>query len=93
MRIICVDGDAGALARAVEACRSMAGVREVRGFLRASEALEWTGEHPADIAVLEIMLPETDGLTLAEKLRQTSRRRSAQQAVVWKSTDKTSRCA
>lgn len=72
MRIICVDGDAGALARAVEACRSMAGVREIRGFSRASEALEWTGEHPADIAVLEIMLPETDGLTLAEKLRQTS---------------------
>lgn len=70
MKVICVDGDARALARAVSVCRDAGGIDDARGFARASEALAWIGEHPADIAVLEIDLPDADGLSLAEKLRQ-----------------------
>ncbi len=70
MNMICVDDEVLVLSYTVSMCRDMAGIDDVRGFEHALDALEWAGEHKVDIALLDIDLPDMDGLTLAERLAQ-----------------------
>ena len=51
-------------------CRRLLQAREVTGFTRPREALEWLGTHPVDLALLDIDMPEINGLMLAEQLKR-----------------------
>jgi two-component SAPR family response regulator len=54
----------------VAMCRQLAEAQEVTGFTRPREALEWLKDHPIDLALLDIDMPEINGLMLAEQLKR-----------------------
>ena len=70
MRAICVDDEPMTLEYTVEQCRGLKEIDEVRGFTRASDALAWSRMNPVDIALLDIDMPDMDGITLAVELKQ-----------------------
>ncbi len=49
---------------------------EVEGFLRGKDGLEHLRRHPADLLLLDIMLPDIDGFELCRKLRSDERLKS-----------------
>ena len=71
MRIICIDDEPLILNMAVELCKKLSENPEVTGFTKAADALAWLNEHSADIALLDINMPEMSGLELAARIRET----------------------
>lgn len=72
MRMICVDDEERTLNLTVSVCLGLPQHPEVTGFTRALEALEYLREQTVDIALLEINLPDMDGLTLAARITEES---------------------
>ena len=70
MKAICVDDELLAVRRTVRQCEQMSLFDEVKGFTSAREALEDLKVRPADIALLDIDMPETDGITLAAEMKK-----------------------
>lgn len=69
MKVICVDDEPQELRYNVSLCREMPRITETRGFNDPEEALVWLETHAPDIALLDIGMPGTDGLTLARTIR------------------------
>ena len=67
--ILVVDDEA-AIAGLVEVYLTNEGF-SVHKALTAAEALEILGAHPIDLAILDVMLPDLDGFTLCQKIRET----------------------
>lgn len=70
MRVICVDNEQASLKQTLEICERLPFVQEARGFLLGLDALSLAERHPVDIAILEINLPDLDGIALAARLRE-----------------------
>ena len=70
MRVLCVDDALPIMEDIAEMCRRLPQVGEVTGFTRPREALEWLQTHPVDLALLDIDMPEINGLMLAEQLKR-----------------------
>ena len=70
MRIICVDDEPLILDMTVSMCREIPGADDVAGFSSAKEALQDLSERPADIALLDIDMPEMNGILLAAKVKE-----------------------
>lgn len=70
MRVLCVDDALPIMEDVAEMCRRLPQVEEVTGFTRPREALEWLQTHPVDLALLDIDMPEINGLMLAEQLKR-----------------------
>ena len=70
MRMICVDDEIRVMRYTVSLCESLPDVDDVRGFSRASEALEWARRNPVDVALLDIDMPDMNGLTLAARIKE-----------------------
>lgn len=72
VKIICVDDERLVLELAVSLCRELPQRPEVEGFTRSTEALSWFRGHTADIALLDINMPDMDGLALAARIKELS---------------------
>ncbi|MBR1675434.1 MAG: response regulator [Eubacterium sp.] len=70
MNVICIDDEELILKLTVSMCKEISMVDEVEGFVSVEKALEYLEGHKADIALLDIDMPEMDGITLALKLKQ-----------------------
>ena len=72
MRMICIDDEELVLELIVSLCRELPQNPEVKGFSRTAQALEFLEGNSVDIALLDINMPDMDGLTLAALIRETS---------------------
>ena len=70
MRVLCVDDALPIMEDIVAMCRQLPEASEITGFTRPREALEWLETHPVDLALLDIDMPEINGLMLAEQLKR-----------------------
>ena len=70
MKILCVDDDRQTLQQHIALCRELPHVTQAEGFTGAKEALAWAEEHSVDLALLDIVMPDLDGLSLARALRE-----------------------
>ena len=65
-----MDDEALILDLTVSMCKKIPLCTEVEGFTRAYDALERMDEYMAEIALLDIDMPEMDGIMLASKMRE-----------------------
>lgn len=70
MRVICVDDALPIMEDTVAMCRKLPKITSVTGFTRPREALRWLEDHPVEIALLDIDMPDINGLVLAEKIKR-----------------------
>ena len=72
MTAICVDDEILILEMTMTLCQQLSVLDEVMGFCRTQEALEWLKDHSADIALLDIDMPDMNGMVLAQKIQEQS---------------------
>ena len=70
MRALCVDDALPIMEDTVAMCKKLPEIASVTGFTRPREAMEWLENHPVDLALLDIDMPEISGLMLAEHLKR-----------------------
>ncbi|MBQ5968913.1 MAG: response regulator [Clostridia bacterium] len=70
MKAICVDDEPLVLNLAVSLCRELPELETVEGFTNAREALAYLETESADLALLDIDMPDINGLMLAAKLKE-----------------------
>ena len=71
LNVLCVDDEKLALQGILSLCARVPEISQAQGFAHAGEALAWLRVHPCDLALLDIDLPEMDGITLAMKIKET----------------------
>ena len=70
MKVLCVDDALPIMEDTVTMCKKLPEITSVTGFTRPREAMEWLENHPVDLALLDIDMPEITGLMLAEHLKR-----------------------
>lgn len=70
LKVLCVDDEKLMLRHLVSLCEKTTDVSETHGFDRAKEALCWVKDHSCDLALLDINLPDMDGITLAKRIQE-----------------------
>ena len=72
MKIVCVDDEKLVLDLVVRLCRQMPQISEVEGFTGSIKALEYLKNNTADIALLDIDMPDINGIKLAVRISTCS---------------------
>ena len=70
MRAICVDDEKLITDYVVSLCRSLPPLTEAEGFTRARDALAWLKENNAELALLDIDMPDMNGIALAAEIKK-----------------------
>ena len=70
MKIVCIDDEPLAVEDTIEICNDLSADISSKGFVRANDALEWIQSNPVDIVLLDIDMPEMNGITLAARIKQ-----------------------
>ena len=69
MRAICIDDEELILNMTVCMCEKLPQLDEVHGFSDATEALKWLDKNSLDIALLDIDMPEINGIQMAMEIK------------------------
>ena len=69
MMAICVEDERILMEDTVEMCLELPEITEAKGFTHAAEALEWLENNRADLALLDIDMPEMNGIELAARIK------------------------
>ena len=72
MKVICVDDEPLAVDYTRGQCEKLPDIDEVKGFTDAWLALDWLQSHSVELAILDINMPQIDGITLAARVKQIS---------------------
>jgi CheY-like chemotaxis protein len=72
MTAVCVDDDALMLAQTVSCCRAHRLLTDVQAFTSSPEALAWLKDHPADLALLDINMPDMNGLDATRIIKEVN---------------------
>ena len=70
MNMICVDDEPLAVEYTLKQCGQLPEIDRTEGFTDAESALTYLREHSADIALLDINMPDINGITLAAQIKQ-----------------------
>lgn len=70
MKIVCIDDESLAVEDTISICNDLSADISAKGFVRVKEALEWIRSNPVDIVLLDIDMPEMNGITLAARIKQ-----------------------
>lgn len=70
MRAICVDDEPLVLQLVVSLCQELPQLSEVRGFGSAGEALAYLEQQTVDLALLDVDMPDMNGIELAMRIKQ-----------------------
>ena len=72
MKAICVDDEPLAVEYTLRQCTRLPEIEEAKGFTDSLLALDYLRAHPVDLAILDINMPQIDGITLAARIKQIS---------------------
>jgi len=72
MKLICVDDENLILELTVSLCEDFGLFDEVKGFSNGKDALAYLEENKPEIALLDIDMPDMNGLDLAERIKEVS---------------------
>ncbi len=70
MNAICIDDEELIMKLTVSMCKEMPLIDEVHGFTSIGDALDFVEKNPVDLALLDIDMPEMDGIKLAILLKK-----------------------
>ena len=70
MRAVCVDDERILMEDTAAMCLALPEIDEVKGFVRARDALDWLDENQADLAILDIDMPDMNGIELAAAIKE-----------------------
>jgi len=70
VKIICIDDEKLILKLTVSMCLELPQKPEVEGFNNATDALKYLCHHKADIAIMDINMPDMTGIILAAKMKK-----------------------
>ncbi|MBO6229496.1 MAG: response regulator [Ruminiclostridium sp.] len=72
INVMCVDDAPLVLDQTVSLCGEIDGIAEAKGFTNCGAALEYIGKNTVDIAVLDINMPDMNGIELAVRIKDKS---------------------
>lgn len=72
MKAICVDDEYLVLQLTVSMCKKLPQLDDVRGFTRANSAIEAIKQEPVQLAILDIDMPDMNGIELAMAIKEVN---------------------
>ena len=70
MKAICVDDERIIMEDTLSMCLKLPEIDEAQGFVRAKDALVWLEQNSADLALLDIDMPDINGIELAARIKE-----------------------